>query len=481
MISKAVKTTLKHQYSWVKTEFWLLLGVIFGSALLCRIFPVPDWLGVIAMVILFFSAVMFMTENALRNNTGSAFSWKFIMGLPLSKKEVLLLILLSGLFLTLPLFCLLFSYWSFLRKSIFDNVHSLPLIASNMFLCFSFIYIFSTHNLIVLPRKEFQKKNATNNLVKFLKSLSVFLCVIFYSLVFAEYVEVNYSLDISTAFIKLIDFIGTVISGWWVVPLWIVVIIFFYKKTLKIWNNEKLSYKPVTWNPKKEYSILITSTLLFSIGVYNTDFKTASRYRGDIQKLVYKKDYKALEAQLNSKNINEKNQLDFTPMFVAIREGNVEMVKFLESKGATFDGIIISKINYEKGYDAFLLAIDSGKTEMLDYMISKKGDVNSIRPSVGYTPIHFAALNCRSEMVDHLIKAGAEINIVNDKGETPLMVASKMNCFSVAVSLKEAGADFNLKNKKAQTALDLTKVDNRKYSKEFKYFLEKNMRVPASK
>jgi len=220
-----------------------------------------------------------------------------------------------------------------------------------------------------------------------------------------------------------------------------------------------MSYQSLVWNPKREYSILASSVLLLALGIYNTDFKASTNYQGEIQKLVFKKDYKSLGKLLTPKNINAKNKHDFTPMFVAIREGDIEMVKFLQSKGATIEGMI--NTGKYKGFDALMLAIDSGKVAMLDYIVLMNADVKSIRTAAGFSPIHYASSYCRSEMVDHLIKAGAEINVLNDKGETPLFVASKYNCFSVAISLKEAGADFNVRNKKAQTAFDFVRKDKK--------------------
>jgi ankyrin repeat protein len=479
MISKAILTTLKHQYKWVKIDLWLLLGITLGSALIIRLFPVPDWISILCLFILFFSAIKFLSDNTLRSNNGSAFSWKFIIGLPLSKEEVLLLNILSGLFLTLPLFFILFSYWGLLEKIVFEESHNLPLVTANVFLCTAYVYITTTYSLIVHPRKEFQKKNATNQMVLFLKNLSVFFCVGFYILLFVEILEDKFDLEFYKILLKVGDSIGYVINGWWLVPILLVFNILFYQKTLRVWNNEKLSYKQLNWNPKKEYSILFVCTLLFAIGVYNSDFKTSSMYQGETQKLVYKKDYQSLKVKLNSENINNKNKYGFTPMFVALHEGNVEMVKFLENKGANFDGVINYKKSH-KGYDAYMLAVDSNNSEVLDYMIAKKFVVNINQKNAGFAPIHLASAHCNSKLVDQLIKAGADINNVNDHGETPLIVATRVHCFSVAVTLKEAGADFNLKNKKSQTALDLITSEKNSNYREFKYFLEKNTRIPAS-
>ncbi len=81
-------------------------------------------------------------------------------------------------------------------------------------------------------------------------------------------------------------------------------------------------------------------------------------------------------------------------------------------------------------------------------------------------------------MLDLLIKEGSDVNSLNDKGETPLIVAVKSGCLPAAVTLKEAGATFDIADKKGKKALD--HIPNEKYYSEFKYFIEKNSRIPSS-
>ena len=81
-------------------------------------------------------------------------------------------------------------------------------------------------------------------------------------------------------------------------------------------------------------------------------------------------------------------------------------------------------------------------------------------------------------MLDFLIKNGADVNSLNDKGETPLIVAAKRNCFPSAVSLQAAGASFEIVDKNGKRAASyFLKSKN----KEFHYFLEKHSRLPSSK
>lgn len=475
-----VKICLKHQFEWMKNDFYLLTGLIFSSALAISYFKIHEAIGILILVVLFIRTIMFINLYSLRSNDGNSFSWKFIMGLPLSKNEILLLNISSGLLVASPLFLLLIAYWRFLSKTIFDNPHSLSLTLVNSFLCFIFIYLFSTKNLIEYPRKEYQRKKASNQLIKFLRNLAVVICVLFYVIIASDWIYTHYDLNLWKHLEMGIKFIIDVITSWWSVPLWGPLIIYMYFITLKIWNNEKLSYKLREWRPVREYSTIAVSAFLLGIGIINTDFKTPSAYQGDLNKLVFQKNMTELNKKLGQvADLNFKNEYGFTPMLVAINEGNVEMVKFLESKGLSFQGTLTKK-HVNVGYDSLMLAVNSGKVEMVDYLVQKKFNFNLLNKEAGLYPIHLAASKCDSKMVDHLLQAGAEVNSLNSKGETPLIVATKKNCLAVAFTLKEAGANFDIKDKSAKVALDHYPKDNKNYYREFRYFLEKNTRVPAS-
>jgi ankyrin repeat protein len=53
-----------------------------------------------------------------------------------------------------------------------------------------------------------------------------------------------------------------------------------------------------------------------------------------------------------------------------------------------------------------------------------------------------------------LLEHGAEVNVQDDRGMSPLMLASKAGEPGVVAELVEAGADRNLKDKQGLTALD---------------------------
>lgn len=69
----------------------------------------------------------------------------------------------------------------------------------------------------------------------------------------------------------------------------------------------------------------------------------------------------------------------------------------------------------------------------------------------------FNASIMHSKIAKYLIENGADANIVNDSGNTPLMKASKNGFNEVVQYLVKNGADINTKYYERNTALDIAK------------------------
>lgn len=57
------------------------------------------------------------------------------------------------------------------------------------------------------------------------------------------------------------------------------------------------------------------------------------------------------------------------------------------------------------------------------------------------------------ELVKFLLESGADLNMVDDDGWTPLHYASRHGNFEIIELLLDLGADINIKNEKGYTAL----------------------------
>lgn len=473
-----VKNIIKNNFEWMKYDFVLNLFLLGTATLVFRLINVHEFIKCLVILILFLKALSFLNMFPIIpiNSAGkNHFSWKYLQSLPLRKKDLIMALSISNLIAGMPLVFLIICFYPELNLAISFNLSH---VVVNTIL---FLYLFaqwSVLNLIEWPRVDFQRQSTEHRLVKFFSSTILgvlFITIFIISLCYLKRHDINL---IEPLLLILQQMLDTIMS-WWSVPILILLMIYLQFTILKIWKNEKLSYKKNIWNPKKEYSIIcISLTILFLIFM-KVDFNTPYIYEGSLAKAVYEKKYSNVERELKlNPNINLKNDDGMTAMFVAIREGNLEMVKFLESKGASFEGGINNAQHKRFGYDATLFAVESRNLKMLEYVSSKVHKIKEYNKMAGFYPIHLASFLCDSKIVDYLIRNAADVNLKNNKGQTPLMLAAMKSCFSVAVSLLENGANIDLLDNKGKSAL--SHVGNNNSNDEFRYFLEKKSKKSIS-
>ena len=98
--------------------------------------------------------------------------------------------------------------------------------------------------------------------------------------------------------------------------------------------------------------------------------------------------------------------------------------------------------------------------------------------SVGATPLHMLA---GSEiMVKMLLDMGADVNITDDKGETPILLAGSLNKLAIVKIMHAEGADLNVKNNIGDNLLaslirDHKPNANRDLTEVFKYLIEQGV------
>jgi len=107
-------------------------------------------------------------------------------------------------------------------------------------------------------------------------------------------------------------------------------------------------------------------------------------------------------------------------------------------------------------------AIGASNTELIKALIDRGSDVNESDGIFKGTPLTGAAGYSRyPEIIDELIKQGADINKKVHNEETALIIAARYNENpGIAKTLVKHGAKVNDKNKQGKTALDLAKRNN---------------------
>ncbi|MBV9216719.1 MAG: ankyrin repeat domain-containing protein [Acidobacteria bacterium] len=153
----------------------------------------------------------------------------------------------------------------------------------------------------------------------------------------------------------------------------------------------------------------------------------------------------------HGENVNGKdeNYDNITPLFIAVENGSVEMVKLLLGFGA--------KVNARnKDKQTPLMYLDRDATpELVEVLLRAGAKVNAVDKD-GNSPLIRAAADCDPEIVKALLDAGADVKAVNGEGRTALLEAANSDIIEKVRSLIAAGAEVNAKDKEGKNAWDLT-------------------------
>ncbi len=131
-------------------------------------------------------------------------------------------------------------------------------------------------------------------------------------------------------------------------------------------------------------------------------------------------------------NVNDVDYIGGTPLFYSEVYGMKESSDLLIKKGAKLfiDGI---NINFKHKTTLIHIASDIGNTNLIEQLIKKGADVNSTN-EYGFTPLHFAVINNDINIAELLIKSGADANIFDNEGKTPMRYAL-LSQFDIILSL----------------------------------------------
>lgn len=196
----------------------------------------------------------------------------------------------------------------------------------------------------------------------------------------------------------------------------------------------------------------------------NTPLNVAA-YEGHIEIVKYLCDSGA--------HINAKDGRGKTPLFNAVENNHIELVKYLISQGATVNTHDVL------GWTPLIQCVVCGYVELAKCLIYNGANIND-RDRYGETALHFACarltsyhMNClcranidyytrhlemvtpvlrkalqssvmESELVQLLVNAGSDINVLNGFGQSPLFISASEGNSQVVQYLINAGVDINL-------------------------------------
>lgn len=161
-----------------------------------------------------------------------------------------------------------------------------------------------------------------------------------------------------------------------------------------------------------------------------------------------KPDFRSIEGiSLNSKS----KPGNITPLGIAVKKGNLEVVKeLIDFAGSEKAGVDIFDTDYKTPLLYALSELqnknDNRYLEIAKELINKGADIN-LENILGITPIHFAAEIGNLEFFEILLNKGADLNLVCRKENNILHYAVKgRNKDIVARCLEESNVDITMKN-----------------------------------
>lgn len=156
-------------------------------------------------------------------------------------------------------------------------------------------------------------------------------------------------------------------------------------------------------------------------------------------------------------DVNSKNTQGVSPLALAADENKCP-VSILESLVAS--GAVIDSVD-DKGWTPLIHAASSGNTEAAKFLLGCKASVTHI-DTEGKSALHWCCKGGHAAIIPLLVSAGADINLRdkadsdrggNNGGRTPLMYAVRRG--DTTKALLKFGPDVNIVDKKEQSALML--------------------------
>jgi len=142
--------------------------------------------------------------------------------------------------------------------------------------------------------------------------------------------------------------------------------------------------------------------------------------------------------------VNIVNVAGETALHWAVRNGDddvsVKIALLLIQRGASVS------VQDANGVTPLHLAIADGHNRMTALLLQAQADPLLSTSDDALTPLHFAAIYNRPQVIRALSKAGVALNPRDDEGETPLHWASRANSKEALAALVALGADTSLVN-----------------------------------
>ncbi|XP_076279889.1 uncharacterized protein LOC143208872 [Lasioglossum baleicum] len=169
-----------------------------------------------------------------------------------------------------------------------------------------------------------------------------------------------------------------------------------------------------------------------------------------LHKAVKRKQVQMVELLINyGANVNVKNSLGETPIVNAIENRDKKMIELLLTNGA----------DIKEDPKVLRVAVENGNLKIVEDILTDCADVNMLL--IGCSefdawapPLHRAVKRKQVQMVELLINYGANVNVKNSQGETPIFDAIRSRDKQMIKLLLSNGADIKEDPKVLRAAVE---------------------------
>ncbi|MDL9997708.1 ankyrin repeat domain-containing protein [Variovorax sp. J22P240] len=149
---------------------------------------------------------------------------------------------------------------------------------------------------------------------------------------------------------------------------------------------------------------------------------------------------------------NTRDDKGQTGLLIAVREPSPKVIQVLLASPKTD-----VEARNAKDESPLMLAAIKGQQDLVTQLIERDADIN--KP--GWTPLHYAATNGHTAIMQLLLDKDAFIDAQSPNGSTPLMMAAMYGSTAAVKLLLDEGADPLMKNQLGMTATDFAQKANR--------------------
>uniref|UniRef100_A0A8C1ZKA8 Fibronectin type III and ankyrin repeat domains 1 n=1 Tax=Cyprinus carpio TaxID=7962 RepID=A0A8C1ZKA8_CYPCA len=155
-------------------------------------------------------------------------------------------------------------------------------------------------------------------------------------------------------------------------------------------------------------------------------------------------------------DINKRDSTGKDSLMQACFAGHLNTVKYLRNCGSTWQS------RDTDGCTPLHWAVDGGHLPVIKYMIQDGCEVDVMDKVSLWTPLmRVSAISGNAAVASILLQAGADVNVRDKAGKTPLMVAVLNNHVELVKLLLDSGADHHMKNEYGAGAADMAKAFGR--------------------